>query len=181
VSKSKKKNRDICLACGGKVKRKQPACKRCGHRNPLFAPKVAASPAFLAKSAGSNVVPIAAAKSARPVCWNGHTGKRSHKCCTACGEPFGISRLEREERVMKAARVIPTGYWAGQAARQADPAQAEIMRELALKNVGGPPDAEAIARAWGYRSLRDAAMFCTESTARDYFMNAFFGSNGGVA
>jgi hypothetical protein len=176
--KPKKKAPYTCLACGGEVKRKHPACKRCGHRNPGFVPKGARGPVFLAKSAGGNVTPLSAAKSARPVCHCGHRGRRTDRCCTRCGLPYGISKVGVEGRALKASGILPGGYWAAQAAGEADPGAREIMRDRAFKSAR-PPDAEALARAWGFPSLRDAAMYCLDGEARSYFVKAL--SGGGAA
>jgi hypothetical protein len=178
--KSKKEPPYRCLNCGGKLKPKMPSCKRCRKPNPGFAAKVAAPPAFLAKGAGVNVVPMVR-KAARPVCLNGHTGSRGQRCCTRCGEQFGISRLEREERVMKAAGIAPAGYWGAEAARESDPARRERARDAAFKAAGGQPDAEALARAWNFPDLRSAAMFCNSPEVKSYFMNAYYGTTGGAA
>jgi hypothetical protein len=179
VSKKNKKKPYTCLACGQGMKRSHPACRRCGHRNPGFSPKSAGGPLFLAKSAGGTVTPIGAAKSARPVCHCGHQGRRTDRCCTTCGLPYGISKVAAEGMAMKASGVIPTGYYAAQAAREPDPAQRELLRQLATS--ARPASAGDLARAWGFQSLRDAAMYCTAPEARSYFMNAYFGSNGGAA
>jgi hypothetical protein len=177
VSKSKKKRLPFtCLACGQGMKRSHPACKRCGHRNPGFSPKVATGLRFIAKS--GNVTPIGVAKSARPVCRCGHQGRRTDRCCTRCGLPYGISEIGVEGRALKAAAILPGGYWAAQAARETDPQAREIMRGRAFKSAR-PADAEDVARAWGFPSLQAAAMYCTDGEARSYFVKAL--SNGGAA
>jgi hypothetical protein len=178
VSKKAKKRFGVCLACGKAVKRRQPACKRCGHRNALFAPKAATGPAFIAKAGGSNVVPLLG-KAARPVCHCGHEGRRSDRCCTRCGLPFGISVIGAEARALKASGILPSGYWADKAGHETDPQAREIMRDRAFKSAR-PPDAEALAREWGFASLQDAAMYCLDGEARSFFMKAYHG-NGGAA
>jgi hypothetical protein len=178
AKKNGKKFPYTCLACGKGMKRSHPACRRCGHRNPGFSPKVAAPPAFIVKAVGGKVTPITAAKVARPVCHCGHQGRRTDKCCTRCGAPYGISKAVHEGGILKAAGVIPSGYWADKAVRESDPAQREVLRGMAVKSAR-PASAEALARAWGFSSLRDAAMYCIVPEARSYFMNAYYGSNGG--
>jgi hypothetical protein len=179
VSKSKKKRPYTCLVCGKGMRRRDPACKRCGHRNPGFVPKGASGPAFIAKSAGRNVTPIGVAKSARPVCHCGHRGRRTDRCCTRCGLPYGISEIGAEGRALKAAGIIPGGYWAGKAAGESDPQAREIMRARAFRDSARPPDAETLAREWGFASLQAAAMYCTDGAARSYFVKAL--NNGGAA
>jgi hypothetical protein len=175
-SKKKEKGRGkkagLCLGCGKGLRVRDRKCRRCGRPSPLFQPK-AATP-YLVK--GGNVVPLA-----RSVCWNGHTGKRGQRHCTSCGEAFGISKMAHEQIVMKSAGLIPGGYWAGRAARDPDPAQREIMRNMAFKAAGGPAGPAAIARAFGYASLADAALNEPDPSRRAWFQNAYYGSNGGVA
>jgi hypothetical protein len=176
--KSKKgKRAGICLGCGKTLRERMRKCPRCGRLSPLYAPKVAQGPAFIAKSAGrASVTPILAAKSARPVCHCGHQGKRTARYCTSCGLPFGISKVAVEGAALKAAGIVPGGHWGAQAARETDPAQRELMRGMATK-AGRQPSAEDIARAWGYPDLRTAALYCDQPEARSFFSTAYF--NGG--
>jgi hypothetical protein len=173
VSKKERKKRGkktgTCLDCGKTLRENDRKCKRCRRPSRLFTPKSARRP-YLVK--GGNVVPLA-----RPVCWNGHTGKHGQRCCTACGEPFGISKMAHEQIALKAAGAVPTGYWAGQMHREADPGQQELMRSLAFKAAGGMPGPEMVARAWGYTNLYDAALNCRVPDAARYFQHAYY--NGG--
>jgi len=178
--KNKRRGKEAgqCLGCGKTLRVRDRSCPKCGRRSPLFQPKVAAPPAFIAKSRGGNVRPIFTAKSARPVCHCGHQGRRTDRCCTRCGAPYGISRAAHEGGALKAAGIIPTGHWADQAAREADPARRELMRGMAVKSAR-PASAEDIARAWGFASLADAALNCSVPEASSYFQSQYYGSNGG--
>jgi hypothetical protein len=180
VSK-KKKGPFTCLACGKeRMRRSQPKCNRCGKPNPGYVPKVAAPVAFIAKGAGGGKVrPLRVVKSAPPVCHCGNTGKRGDRFCHRCALPYGISAVGAEGVALKAAGIVPGGYWGAQAERENDSGQREQMRSMAVKG-GRQPDAEAIARAWGFADLRSAAMFCDSPEARSYFQQQFF-NPGGVA
>jgi hypothetical protein len=182
VSKKKKKKGKPfnCLGCMKGMDYEDPKCKRCGRPNPGYSVKASAPVAFIAKSAGGKVVPIRAAKSARPVCHCGHRGGRFDKCCTACGLQYGISDIALQDRVLKASGVTPAGYWAAQSERQNDPGQREQMRDMAFKS-GRQPTPEDIAIASGYSSLYDAVIRCNQPEARSFFMNAYYGTPGGAA
>jgi hypothetical protein len=81
------KRTGTCLGCGKSLRERDRKCKRCGKASPLFTPKAARRP-YLVKA--SNVVPMLR-KSAPPVCWNGHTGKRGSRYCTECGEAYSVT------------------------------------------------------------------------------------------
>ena len=103
--KAKGRNKVACISCGKALRQKWTVCPRCQH--PLAASKAAApgrTPNFVRKSAIGAVVPLARART----CWNGHPpGGRKDKCCTACGEPYGLSYSDHMIRVSKAAGGAP--------------------------------------------------------------------------
>jgi hypothetical protein len=49
------------------------------------------------------------------------------------------------------------------------------MRGMAVKAAGGPAGPDAVARAWGYGSLREAALYCTVPDALAYFQRNYYG------
>jgi predicted amidophosphoribosyltransferase len=187
--KSKKRGRRVglCLGCGAALRKRDKRCKECGRASRLFQGKSArvAAPAFLAKSAGSNVVPIARARAAR-VCWNGHgPGKRSARCCTKCGEPYALTYAEHSDRIAKAADPLGSTYWGQFARREPDPAQREVYRELARKEAIGQAGSEAafVAKSLGYRSLADAIARETDPATARWLRQAEAGHyrNGGAS
>ncbi len=190
MSKGKKKAKDMCLACGAKMKNKDVACRKCGKMRPAGVQGKGAVP-YLVKS--QNVLPMirksAAAKAAgtaKPVCWNGCApGKSSHKCCTGCGEPYGITYGQHTDRMFKAASPLGSTYWGAQMERETRPAQREVYREMARREAvqaaGG--EGQFIAKALGYKSLGDAAARETDPAQAQWFRQAErdYYTNGGAA
>ena len=134
MSKKGKKGKIMCLACGGRMRGKDAACRKCGQANPAVS-KAAGAPLFLAKSAG-NVVPFLA-KSQRPWCVRGcGRGAAGARHCTRCGTL--LQGMPARHGVAKAAAA--ESPWAAAWRRETDPDRAETMWYLMhpeLKKPGG--------------------------------------------
>lgn len=164
-----------CLACGNRLRRHDPACKRCGQRSPLVQPKSARP--FLVKSASGNVVPLR-----RPLCWAGHPCGRWDRYCHRCGEPVGVSREQSAAMAQKA--LSGGGYYDREAALEADPGKRAVLEKMARAQPGyRGADPLTIALAMGYRGLEDAARRETSPMYRQMFEQAWLspGSGGGAA
>lgn len=178
---SKKKKRrggkvGSCLVCGNRMRRHDPACKRCGQRSPLFQPK--ASRPYLVK--GAKVTPIRARR-----CWNGcPVNKSSAKYCVGCGEQLGISQGEHLLHVQKSADPYGATFWGREAMRESDPERREQLLSLARQEPtyrGNDP--AFLAKSMGYRSLDEAATYETDPARSEFFRRAHLNINpfGGAA
>lgn len=144
ATKRKKKSKGLCAGCGTGIARKRQLCRTCtaalaGMGHGVAAAKSVA-PVFLAKSAGSNVVPIGqpaivkmAGAPSRPKCRRGcGKSKAGADCCTTCGNLLPGRRVA--SGVVKSS--MDSGdYWTRAMMRSADPGERELIRATRLQPV----------------------------------------------
>ncbi len=150
-----KRKRFACWQCGGRMKKKALACKRCKRTRPATV------------KAG-----IAAVK-----------GRRKTNCCTRCGRPFSSPAAAAAQKAARGRRALMPGsaeYLEVQAAREYDPAAREALATEAIKarRAGGQENAHLAAllvKASGGRSLQEAYLRETAPRAQQILLGVLRG------
>ncbi len=181
-----KRKRFACWQCGGRMKKKTLACKRCKRTRPAT---VKAGIAAVTKARGAPVKPVpvpAAPKAPKPRCADPacHAkGRRKTNCCTRCGRPFSSPAAAAAQKAARGRQALMPGsaeYLEAQAAREYDPAAREALATEAIKarRAGGQENAHLAAllvKASGGRSLQEAYLRETDPRAQQILLGVLRG------
>jgi hypothetical protein len=184
AGKSKKNSarRWACWKCGGAMRKKGLACKRCRKTSPAA---VKAQLATLTKAYGGSLRPAAvpAMKAAKPRCPNpacGARGGRRANACARCGAPFTPVHAARAEKAARRVQLSIAGsaaYWEAQARQQWNPAAREACYAEARKarQARGTENSSLVSllvKASGAGSVREAWLKEADPHAREVLLRA---------